>query len=98
MSGADAAGEAAVCHDAAARRFSVEVSGRRAVLDYEADGGVLAFTRTFVPPELRGRGLAEQLVRAGLAHARETRQLVRPDCSYVAAFLAKHAEFRDLLG
>jgi len=97
MSAADASGVPAVSHDAGARRFRVELDGRVAVLDYEADGGVLAFTHTFVPPELRGRGLAERLVRAGLAHARATRQLVRPDCSYVAAFVAKHAEFRDLL-
>ncbi len=87
-----------VRHDPAARRFWVEVEGRTAVLDYEEAPGVLAFTHTFVPPELRGRGLAELLVRAGLAYARETRNQVRPDCSYVAAFMAKQAEFRDLIG
>jgi predicted GNAT family acetyltransferase len=97
MTAAHDGAQPGVRHDAAARRFWVEIDGRTAVLDYEGAPGVLAFTHTFVPAELRGRGLAERLVRAGLAHARETRNQVRPDCSYVAAFMAKHAEFRDLI-
>lgn len=87
----------AVRHDIAASRFVAEVAGRAAVLDYARSDGVMAFTRTYVPPDLRGRGLAEVLVRAALAHARESRCRVRPDCSYVAAFVAKHPEFGDMV-
>ncbi len=97
MSRSDGAPLPSVRHDPGTRRFSIELAERTALLEYEEMPGVLVFTHTFVPPELRGRGLAELLVRAGLAHARETRNRVRPDCSYVATFLAKHAEFRDLI-
>ncbi len=97
MSGAEGPDLSEVRHEAAARRFVAEAAGRSAVLDYETADGILIFTHTFVPPELRGRGLAEKLVRAGLAYARETGSRVRPDCSYVAAFIARHAEFRDVV-
>jgi predicted GNAT family acetyltransferase len=50
-----------------------------------------------VPPELRGRGIAEQLVRAALADARTAGNKVVPACSYVAKFIERHHEYQDLL-
>jgi predicted GNAT family acetyltransferase len=86
-----------VHHNPAASRFEVTVEGRLAVADYVLTGQRMALTHTFVPPELRGRGVAEALVRAALADAR-TRQLrVDPQCSYVARFIERHAEYQDLL-
>ncbi|MFZ9682436.1 MAG: GNAT family N-acetyltransferase [Cephaloticoccus sp.] len=87
----------AVTHDAAARRYSLAVDGTAAVLDYTLAAGVVTFTHTFVPPELRGRGLAERLVRRGLTDARAGGRKVVPQCSYVARFIERHAEYRDLL-
>lgn len=86
-----------VVHEPAARRFVVSVAGREAVADYELAGGTMILTHTFVPPELRGRGLAERLVRAALEHARGQGLRVDPACSYVATFLARHPEYGDLL-
>ena len=86
-----------VRHDEAASRWTAEIDGHLAHADYELGGGRIVFTHTFVPPELRGRGVAEQLVRAGLAHAREHNLRVVPACSYVAAFIGRHREFADLL-
>jgi predicted GNAT family acetyltransferase len=54
-------------------------------------------THTFVPGELRGRGLAEQLVRAALEHARAEKLRVVPACSYVAKYIERHPEYRALL-
>lgn len=88
---------AAVRHEEAARRFVAEIDGHLAHADYELDGDRMVFTHTFVPPELRGRGIAEQLVRPALAHAREHKLRVVPACSYVAAFIGRHREFADLL-
>ncbi len=90
------ADETKVIHDAAARRFSLATEGRAAVADYELAGDTVIFTHTFVPPELRGRGLAEKLVRAGLEWARAEKRRVVPACSYVAAFIRRNAEFQDL--
>ena len=84
-------------HDEAASRFVAEIDGHLAHADYQLDGMRITFTHTFVPPELRGRGLAEHLVRAALAHARLHKLRVVRACSYVAAFIERHREFQDLI-
>lgn len=88
---------AEVRHEPAAARFVAEIDGHLAHVDYVLTGDRMTFTHTFVPPELRGRGLAGQLIRPALAHARAHRLRVIPSCSYVAAFIANHPEFSDLL-
>lgn len=86
-----------VQHNPAANRFEAVVDGHLAVAEYEIDGDRLLFTHTFVPPELRGRGVAEQLVRVALGWAKEGKRRVVPACSYVAAFIERHPEFQALV-
>jgi predicted GNAT family acetyltransferase len=86
-----------VRHNAAASRFEVDVDGHLAVADYVVAGDQMIFTHTFVPPALRGRGIAEALVRPALEEARRTGRRVVPQCSYVARFIERHAEFRELV-
>ncbi len=45
------------------------------------------FTYTFVPETLRGHGIAEKLVRTGLAWAREQGFEIEASCWYVQRFL-----------
>lgn len=94
-----ATGSAAIVvqHNAPEQRFETTVEGRLAVADYERREGRMILTHTFVPPELRGKGIAEKLVRAALEHARAEKLRVVPACSYVAAFIQRHAEFQPLL-
>jgi hypothetical protein len=86
-----------VRHNAAASRYEVEADGHLAIADYVLEGDRMTFTHTFVPPELRGRGLAELLVRAALTDARAAGRRIVPQCSYVAVFVQRHAEYRDLV-
>jgi len=86
-----------VRHNAAAHRYEVIEDGHLSVCEYEIDGPQLVFTHTLVPPELRGRGIAEKLVRTALAEARAAGRKVVPACSYVAKFIERHKEFADLL-
>ncbi len=86
-----------VLHNAAESRFETTVDGFLAVADYRLEGANVVFTHTFVPGELRGRGIAEKLVRAGLAWARAEKRSVVPACSYVAVFIQRHTEFQDLV-
>ena len=86
-----------VRHNEAEHRFEAIVDGHLSVCDYEDVDGKRVFTHTLVPPELRGRGIAEQLVRAGLADARAKGLKVIPACSYVEVFIKRHREFADLL-
>lgn len=85
-----------VMHNVAGHRFEAEVDGRLSVAEYELREGEIAFTHTHVPPELRGRGIAEKLVRAALEYARQERLRVVPECSYVAVFIQRHREYAPL--
>ncbi|MBI2813711.1 MAG: N-acetyltransferase [Opitutae bacterium] len=87
----------AVTHNAAAHRYEAMVDGHLSVCEYELAEGRMIFTHTVVPPELRGRGIAEKLVRAALAEARATGRRVVPQCSYVERFIQGHKEYQVLL-
>jgi len=85
-----------VQHNTAEHRFEATMEGKLSVAEYEVSKGEIAFTHTFVPPELRGRGIAEALVRAGLEYAKSEKLRVIPACSYVATFIRRHREYVPL--
>ncbi len=89
--------EIRVRHNAAAGRYEAEVNGHLAVAEYRREGDRIIFTHTFVPPDLRDRGIAEKLVRTALEEARQEGWRVVPQCSYVALFLRRNPEFRSLM-
>ena len=84
-----------ISHDQDARRFTTEVDGRRAELDYSIADRVMTITHTRVPPEIGGRGIAAELMRAALQLAAERGLVVNPACSYAAAYMRKHAQSPD---
>jgi len=86
-----------VIHNQAESRYEATADGLLSVCEYEVVDDRVVFTHTLVPPELRGRGIAEQLVRAGLDDARAAGRKVVPACSYVAVFIRRHREYQDLL-
>ncbi len=47
--------------------------------------------------ELEGRGIGSRLVSGTLDLIRGRGEKVIPACSFVAAFIRKHAEYQDLL-
>lgn len=82
-----------VQHQPEQQNFVLAWQGQQARLDYlfrPAQGdlpAVVNFTHTYVPPQFRGQGLAEQLVKAGLSWARQQDYQIVASCSYVAKFL-----------
>lgn len=87
----------AITHLPERGRFQAQVDGHLCVADYRRDGDRMLMTHTEVHPELQGRGVAAQLVRAALAHARAQRLTIVPLCSYVRAYVRRHPEHQDLL-
>ena len=81
-----------VRHDAAAHRFSTEVDGQRAVLDYTMAGDVMTITHTGVPAAIGGRGIAADLMRAALRHRRRRRMESRSRCALCGGLHAKHGD------
>jgi len=69
-------------------RFVSVVDEQLARLEYELmPGNGINFTYTFVPEPLRGRGIAERLVRTGLAWAQQQGFEIEASCWYVRRFL-----------
>ncbi len=86
-----------VKHDPSIQEFYVEKPEGKALLHYEREGDKLNFHHTFVPPELRGQGLAEQIVIAGFQYADQNKLRVIPSCPYVARFVMKNPEWKRLV-
>ncbi len=82
-------------HDQSAQRFTTEVEGRHAELDYTVAAGVMTITHTRVPREIGGRGIAAELMRAALQDAAQRGLSINPACSYAAAYMRKHAQSSD---
>jgi predicted GNAT family acetyltransferase len=75
-------------HDSERQRFVLLLEGSEALLEYRMlPGNGIDFSHTFVPPALRGRGIAEKLVRTGLAWARQQDYEIQASCWYVQRFI-----------
>jgi len=79
--------------------YRAELAGpsRPAELTWRASGKARIANHTFVPPEMRGRGIAQLLVEALVADARAHGFTIVPQCSYVDALFRRHPEWSDLL-
>lgn len=78
--------------------YRAEVPGTEetATLTWVARGPLRIANHTFVPPELRGRGIAQKLVEALVADARELGFTIVPQCSYVDALFSRHSDWEDV--
>eukprot|EP00193_Tetraselmis_chui_P007372 CAMPEP_0177757556 /NCGR_PEP_ID=MMETSP0491_2-20121128/3704_1 /TAXON_ID=63592 /ORGANISM="Tetraselmis chuii, Strain PLY429" /LENGTH=95 /DNA_ID=CAMNT_0019273211 /DNA_START=290 /DNA_END=577 /DNA_ORIENTATION=- len=82
-------------HDAAGKRFGVAMDGAEAYVTYELDetAKTLDLQHTWTPPELRGKGLAGQVVTIAYEYAKENDLKVIPTCTYIPVFVKKNPEW-----
>lgn len=80
-----------------AYRAELPGADRPAELTWQAMGPLRIADHTFVPPEMRGQGVAQALVEALVADARKLGFRIVPQCSYVAAQFRRHPDWADLL-
>ena len=78
-------------------RFELEIDGQVVFADYRRRGTDLIIPHVEAPPALRGTGAAGRLMQAVMEQARSEGAKVIPLCSYAAAWLRRHPEFRDQL-
>jgi predicted GNAT family acetyltransferase len=86
-------------HDAGRRRYSGERDGREiafALLD-PVEPDTFLIKHVEVIPSERGRGHAEAIMRSLLDFARSRGSKVVPICPYARIFIARHAEYADLV-
>ena len=86
-----------VCHNEGESRFEIVTDEGLARLDYLRDGEQLVATHTEVPEALEGGGVGSALARAALDYARAEGLTVLPQCRFVARYIDRHKEYRDLV-
>ena len=87
-----------VVNDERESRFEISALDGLAYLTYRVmKDGTVILIHTEVPAELAGRGLASRLARTALdlARARGVKVIVR--CPFVTEYIARHAEYQDLV-
>lgn len=86
-------------HDATSNQFITQVEGKIAFLRYHALAGreVLEYYSTFVPPDLRGHHIGQELVKFALEYAKERQLQIIPTCSFVRHFIDEHPDYEELV-
>lgn len=79
--------------------FVVEENGNRsAEMTYTNAGEkLISIDHTFVESNLRGEGIAKDLVAEGVKFARENNLKIVPLCPFAKAIIEKTPEFQDVL-
>ena len=78
-------------------RYELDLEGDTAVAYYKLADNVITFTHTEVPPALGGRGVGSQLAKGALDDVRARGLRVVARCEFLGGYIAKHAEYGDLL-
>ena len=79
-------------------RFEMSSGGAVAFVEYERAGdGRIALLHTDVPEALSGQGVGSKLVLGTLDAVRAEGLKAVPRYEFVAAYVARHPEYRDLL-
>jgi predicted GNAT family acetyltransferase len=77
-------------------KFYTVVEGQECHLEYMIeDDNSIVFYHTYVPPSLRGRGLAMEIIKEGLDYAKSQNMKFVPACSAVRTFVRKYPEYED---
>jgi len=90
--------DADIVDDRAQSRLELTVDGRIAFLAYERTRETFSIVHTEVPPEARGHGVSDALIRAALAFARERSLNVMATCPFAQRWLAAHPDERPRPG
>lgn len=86
-----------IVRDVAASRFEAYLGDDLAgILTYRTQPGQVELIHTEVEPDLRGRGIGEQLADAALRAAQAAGERVVPTCPFVARYMGEHPEFEEL--
>ena len=82
----------------AATRYDVRVDGALAgFARYRLGEGVVVFVHTEIGDEYAGQGVGSVLARAALDDVRARGERVVARCPFIAAYIARHPEYQDLL-
>ncbi|MBV8436319.1 MAG: N-acetyltransferase [Silvibacterium sp.] len=80
-------------------RLEIEKDGKVGYLQFDTDDrGWMTIWHTEVPPELRGHGIATELVKTAFDYARNNHLHVDVTCPIATSLATKHPEYQALIG
>ncbi len=86
-----------VVHNPSAHRFEIQLGDQIALSAYRLEGKTIKFYHVEVPEEFEMQGIGNLLAKASLDFAREKSYQAVPACPFIAAYLRRHAEYRNLV-
>lgn len=86
-------------HNKEKKQFIAIVDEKVCTLNYEvlAGGKVLDYYSTFVPSELRGGHIGEDMVKYALEYAKGNFYQIIPSCPFVKRVAERHPEYKIVL-
>lgn len=79
------------------RKFVTEQDQHKAYVEYLSVTKRIIFTHTEVPVALEGKGIGSALAKYVLEYAKEQGLVVMPLCPFIAAYIRKHPEYKELV-
>jgi predicted GNAT family acetyltransferase len=80
------------------KRFELEVDGKTAFIEFILNNeNILFLTHTEVPIGLEGKGVGSTIVSKTLNYIKEKGYTLAPLCPFVAAYLKRHPEWKEIL-
>lgn len=81
-----------------AHRFELRQGSEvAAYAEYNLLEGMLMFTHTEVQPQFEGRGFGSKLAAFALDEVRRRGLAAVPVCPFIAGYIRKHGEYRELV-
>lgn len=65
--------------------------------DYRLSGSTITFTHTEVDDAAEGKGVGSAIARTVLDSARDRGLRVVPQCQFIARYISRHQDYRDLV-
>lgn len=85
-------------HDEKNQRFFVEIENKESKLKYrKIDENTLDYFSTFVPEELRDKGIAGEITDYALQYAKKKNYKIIPSCPFVKSYIDDHPEYQELV-
>lgn len=81
----------------AAKQYELVVEGKKPRIKYIAVKDKIYLTHTEVPKELEGKGLASKMVLMVLEDIKSRNLTLIPMCPFVAMYIKRHPEWRELV-
>jgi len=85
-------------HDETAGKYYVLVDGQEAHVTYEkVSDRTFDLHHTFVPEELRGQSIAQEMVGKVLDDIKAKGNDFIPSCPFIEAYVEKHPQYREIV-